>query len=145
MKKKWCAQIFWWRGESQKPRKNQKVTSHIVRAKTLEELEEKLAHKRFKRFELVGEQKDPGGYFSQLLQQRLFKRHEAQKKHPSHKFYEIQWTIELHAKNAREATEKAKKHMQNPHFKPTVREIPHPAKADNPATSQGEPENKVLP
>lgn len=71
--KKWVARVLWWRGKNVRPRKNQRVSNGLIRAKSLEELVTKLARTRKRAWELLesGGRQDPGGYFTRLIETRI--------------------------------------------------------------------------
>ncbi|MCI0618652.1 hypothetical protein L0244_37215 [bacterium] len=71
--KKWVARILWWHGKNPKPRKNQTVTSRLIKAKTIEELAKKITHARKRSWQLIesGGRQDPGGYFTKLLENKI--------------------------------------------------------------------------
>jgi hypothetical protein len=71
--KKWMARIHWWRGKISKPRKNQIVSSRIIKAKTIEDLARKLAGARKRSWQLIesGGRQDPGCYFTKLLEKKM--------------------------------------------------------------------------
>lgn len=72
-RKKWAARILWWRGKNLKPRKNQLVSSRVIKAKTIEDLAKKLARARKRSWQLIetGGRQDPGGYFTRLLEKKI--------------------------------------------------------------------------
>lgn len=72
-RKKWAARILWWRGKNPKPRKNQTVSSRLIKAKTIEELAKKIARARKRSWQLIesGGRQDPGSYFTRLLEKKI--------------------------------------------------------------------------
>lgn len=71
--KRWIARILWWRGKNPKPRKNQHVSSRLIKAKSIEDLAKKITRARKRSWELLetGGRQDPGRYFTKLLETQI--------------------------------------------------------------------------